>query len=267
MTSDISLIKFKAISNFTECLSEVFGKDQRPLRLYSHLLKKTKLSHVKPIEKHITAFTEFCIKNRRGILNKNHQELEVTVIKYSERVFIDMKPIFAKADTETREIIWTHLLTISATVDPAGKAKQILEENAKKGDNEASFLNNIIGKVEEQVDPTTAKNPMAAVSSIMNSGIFTELLGGMGSGIQNGSLDLGKLMGTVQNMVGSLTSQMQDSGASDGAPDLTGMLGMLTPMLNSINPGQQQTSTEPVQTPEEVVQEVEEKVEEKVEEN
>ena len=62
MTTDISLIKFKAISNFTECLSEVFGKEQKPLRLYSHLLRKTKLSHVKPIEKHISAFTEFCVK-------------------------------------------------------------------------------------------------------------------------------------------------------------------------------------------------------------
>ena len=150
-----------------------------------------------------------------------------------------MKPIFEKADSETKEIIWNHLLTISAAVDPAGKAKQILEENAKKGDNEASFLSDIIGKVEKQVDPQTSKNPMEAVSSIMNSGIFTDLLGGMGNGIQNGSLDLGKLMGTVQNMVGSLTSQMQESGVgegTDGAPDLSGMLGMLTPMLNSMNP-------------------------------
>ena len=240
MTTDISLIKFKAISNFTECLSEVFGKEQKPLRLYSHLLRKTKLSHVKPIEKHIKAFTDFCVKNRGSILNKN-TELEQSVIKYSERVFIDMKPIFENADSETKEIIWNHLLTISAAVDPAGKAKQILEENAKKGDNEASFLNDIIGKVEKQVDPETSKNPMEAVSSIMNSGIFTDLLGGMGNGIQNGSLDLGKLMGTVQNMVGSLTSQMQESGGGgEGAPDLTGMLGMLTPMLNSINPNGQQ---------------------------
>ena len=53
MSSDSSLITFKAISNFTECLDEVFGKKQRSLKLYAHLLNKTRLSHTKPIKKHI----------------------------------------------------------------------------------------------------------------------------------------------------------------------------------------------------------------------
>ena len=235
MTSDSSLITFKAISNFTECLDEVFGKTQRSLKLYSHLLQKTTLSHVKPIQKHITCFTEFCVKNRDCILEKN-TNLNVDLIKYSDRVYINMKKIFKEADTETKEIIWKHLLTISAIVDPAGKAKKLLEESAKSGGNEANFLNDIIGKVEKHVKPGETSNPMEAVSSIMSSGIFTELLGGMGNGLQNGSLNLGKLMGTVQNMVGSLSSQMNQSENSENMPDLNGMLGMLTPMLNQMNP-------------------------------
>ena len=31
---DTSLVTFKAISNFTTSLEEVFGKDERPLKLY-----------------------------------------------------------------------------------------------------------------------------------------------------------------------------------------------------------------------------------------
>ena len=53
------------------------------------------------------------------------------------------------------------------------------------------FLTNIIEKVEQNVSPND--NPMEAISSIMKSGIFQELITGMGSGLQNGTLDLNKL--------------------------------------------------------------------------
>ena len=95
-----------------------------------------------------------------------------------------MNIIFSDADRETSAIIWKHLLTISALVDPTGKAKQLLKEASKKNNNglEANFLTNIIEKVEENVDPDA--NPMEAVTSIMQSGVFQELVTGMGEGLQ-----------------------------------------------------------------------------------
>ena len=261
---DTSLVTFKAISNFTTSLEEVFGKEERPLKLYVHLIGKTTLSHEKAIQKHIDAFRIFSVANRDALESRDVSKLTESKISYSERVYIDISRIFSVADKDTSEIIWKHLLTISALVDPTGKARQILKATAEKKQGsatEANFLNNIIGKVEEHVDPDA--NPMEAVASIMKSGVFAELVGGMGNGLQDGSLDLGKLMGTVQNMVTSLSGEIggdaegdnplelintmmgsitagaqsgeREGGNDTGVPDLGGMMNMMGPMLGALS--------------------------------
>lgn len=260
--TDTSLITFKAISNFTNCLSEVFGAEHRSLKLYAHLIKKTTIAHEKAILKHIDAFRNFCVSNRDSIENKDYKSFQTNNIIYSERVYIVMSNIFNKSDRETAAIIWKHLLTISALVDPAGKARKVLKETKKNGDVlEANFLQNIIEKVETNVDPNA--NPMEAISSIMKSGVFQELVSGMGSGLQDGSLDLSKLLGTVQQMVGTLNEDGSgendatmnlmntmmsnlNSGNGNGKgngngngqmPDLSNILSMVGPMLSGLNGG------------------------------
>ena len=84
--------------------------------------------------------------------------------------------------------------------------KQLSEESKNQDNKEIDFLENIINRVEDAVDPNS-NNPMEAVSGIMSSGIFTDLVSGMGNGLQNGDLDLNKLLGTVQKMVSKLGSE------------------------------------------------------------
>ena len=268
MTMDTSLIIFRAISNFTQCLSEVFGKDNRSLKLYAHLISKTTVAHEKPIEKHIESFRKFCVSNREAIETKNIKKLQENQIIYSERVFINMKIIFNKADRETTETIWKHLLTISALVDPTGQAKKLLKEASQKGGSvggeEANFLTDIINKVEENVNPNS--NPMEAVSAIMKSGVFTDLVNTMGSGLENGDLDLGRLMGTVQqlvtninpgennanqgvnegldlvnNMINNLKvpqpGEIPRAQQTQGAPDMANIVNMMGPMLGALSGG------------------------------
>lgn len=259
-TVNYEIIAFKAISDFTKELCENFvSKDKNhSLKLYEHLLNKTTLSHDKAIKKHIESFREFCVANRDAISNKNYSLLVNNKVIYSSRVYIDFSSIFKEADRETSNIIWKHLLTISALVDPAGKAKEILKNNADS--KEANFLSDIINKVESNVNPNS--NPLEAISSIMSSGVFNDLITGMNSGIQNGDLDLGKLMGTVQtmcsslstdinsanpsgsinnnenpmNMLNSLMSNMNTSGGADGGmPDLSNLTSLLGPMLTTLN--------------------------------
>ena len=243
MSIDTSLITFKAIANFTNDLASVFGELHRPLKLYAHLITKTTIAHDKPILKHIEAFREFCVSNRDAISEKNINNLAFRKIFYSKRVFIDMGFIFQKSDPETTNIIWKHLLTISALVDPTGKAREILKEQTKTGASvdEANFLTDIISKVESHVDPNA--NPMEAVSSIMKSGIFTDLVNGMGSGLQDGTLDLGKLMATVQTMVTKLSD---DSGDSEGGKQA---VDMITTMMGSINAGANSPNNDGAQQP------------------
>ena len=93
-------------------------------------------------------------------------------------------------------------------VDPSGEARQILKQVKSQG-NEVDFLSDMIGKIEKNVDSNA--NPMEAISSMMSSGIFNDLIGGMGSGIEDGSLDLGKLMGTVQKMVSKMSPETEST--------------------------------------------------------
>jgi len=99
-------------------------------------------------------------------------------------------------------------------------------------------------KIEKNVDSNA--NPMDAISSMMSSGIFTELIGGMGSGIQDGTLDLGKLMGTVQKMVSKMAPEaessinienmmntMKNSGDNGGEQPLD-IMSLLGPMMSAM---------------------------------
>jgi len=257
MDSNTSLICFKAISNFTTELGETFSRQHRPLKLYKRLINQTTIADEKPIQNHIDAFRKFCIDNRDGIAKKDSKSFTNPKISYSNRVYIDMSEIFKLADKETTPVIWQHLLCISAIVDPAGKAKEILKENlqsGKTGGTETNFLTDIIDKVEAHVDPNA--NPMEAVSSIMQSGVFTDLIGGMNEGLSDGSLDIGKLMGAVQGMVGQLggdgggdpqaanamnmiSSMMGNMGNNQGGGDMPDLAGLMQGMMGSLaNPDQ-----------------------------
>jgi hypothetical protein len=159
-------------------------------------------------------------------------------VSYSSRVYIDFSSIFKDADKDTSNIIWKHLLTISALVDPAGKAKDILKNN--KDSKEASFLSDIINKVESNVNPNS--NPLEAITSIMSSGVFTDLVAGMNTGIQNGELDLGKLMGTVQTMCSTLSSDIDKNSQSAGDNPINMLTSLMSNMSNIDNLGKKEGS-------------------------
>jgi hypothetical protein len=224
VNEETALIAFKAICNFINDLESEFGKRHKPLKLYKRLINQTQICHDKIIKKHITLFHDFSMNNRDALLNSDDSKLQHKRIAYSERVYIDMDYIFRLADKETKDVIWKHILTISAIVDPSSRAKDILKKSVEenKGTNEAEFLNNIISKVEQSVKPDA--NPMEAVSSIMQSGLFNELLNDLGSK----KLDMGKLIGVVQGMVSNMSSQVGDN------PEAKNAMGMLNNMVGSI---------------------------------
>lgn len=211
LKTDYNLLTFKTITDFVKELNELFGSTNHSLKLYQRLLEKTTISHEKIIEKHISVFKKFCVQNRDMILSKDITKLSVkeSKVEYSDKVYIDFISIFKSADKDTKNVIMDYLLTISALVDPTAKAKDILKKDEKS--KEADFLSSMIEKVEENVNVDSA-NPLEAVTSIMNSGIFTELLSNMNNGINDGSLDLGKLVGTVEKLCNTMAPKDKSSG-------------------------------------------------------
>ena len=226
---DKDLLVYKAISNFVSDLCEVFGSSQYPLKFYNRLLQKTTLSHTVQINKHISIFQTFCVNNRENILASNKNL--TGKIAYSERVFIDLGEILSKSDKQTTGVIFKHLLTISAMVDPVSSAKKVLKELNKEGEgNEEKFLMGLMDQIgtltkgNEEVNT----NPMGAITSMMSSGVFTDIMTNMQSGMQNGNLDLGKLMGCVEGMIGGLSSEIGDN------PEMAGMMNMMSNLTSKL---------------------------------
>lgn len=205
------ILPFKAIHTFIMSLNEEFGTKNKPLRLYARLIEQTTFSHEQPIHKHVQAFTQFCVQNREAIYEKKFENLDPPSIQYSERVFLNLKELFELADKDQRAVMWQHVLTISALVDSAGRAKQLLKE-AKESSQEANFLSGLIEKVERNVNVDDTGNPLAAIGQIMNSGLITDLIGSMNDQVNTGQLDLSKMMGVVQNMIGSMTKDNPQMG-------------------------------------------------------
>lgn len=216
---EINLIAFNSIYKFVKSLGDLYSNVHKPLALYNRLISKTTISHKKVVQKHVDCFRVFCISNRDAISDKNTSKLVTHSISYSPNVYINMKEIFDFINKEDDKVqifdaVWKHLLTISAIVDPSGRAKTILKESFKKkspsSNKEVNFISNIIDKVEKNVDPNA--NPMEAISSIMSSGVINELVTTLNSDLQNGELDIGKLMNAVSGMVSSLGDNKDESG-------------------------------------------------------
>lgn len=214
------ILSFKAIHSFIAALNEEFGKKNKALKLYGRLIEQTTFSHEFAIKKHVKCFMEWCIKNREEIYAKKYQQLRGNV-SYSDKVFLNIKDLFKIADTEQRNVMWQHILTISALVDSTGRAKQILKQNYQDS-NESNFLTDIIEKVEGSIDPTNP-NPMDAIGKIMSSGVFTNLVSSMNEQVNSGELDITKMLSVVQSMVGTVSKEQPE------------MSGLLSGLMGSIN--------------------------------
>jgi len=226
------LIIFNAIVNFIKDLNDCFGDKLMSLQLYNRLLDKTTVSHKEAISKHIKLFTEWCSINKESILDKNYSNFINEKIQYSEKVYLDFDKIFEQSDKDQESVIWQHILTICAYTNPEIKAKQILKKDASNS-CEKNFLQDMIDKVEENVgDTDNLGDPMQAVASMMSSGVFNELVGNMTSGLQNGELNLSKLMGTVNTMVSSIADEMGDEEDNE---EMSQMMNNLSGLVEKMN--------------------------------
>ncbi len=230
------LLAFQAISSFVSEANSVGGSTQKSLQLYNRLIQKTQIGHTDAIHKHLNAFKKFCQDNQEALKEQEVDKLANNIIEYSSRVYINVRLLLLNSK-ENSSAIWQHIITIGAIVYPQAKLKKVLKEQQEvaasnnslvfDGDTpEDDFLSNIMNKVESSVDPNT-DNPTAALGQIMSGGLMTDLMGSMTSGMQDGSLDLGKLMGSLQKMVGKL------SDTDDAPPEIKAMTGNLTQMLDT----------------------------------
>lgn len=205
-TESGELLVFKAISTFVIELGRLYEKEHIPLGLYKRLILKTKVAHIKPIKKHISAFRRWFEENKEALEDKDFLKLtSPSVIKYSDNVYIDMKKIsdIVSNDDDVKNTIWKHLKTIHMLIN--GNQGSLVATN-ENYDKEKDFISDVIKKVETHVDPNS--DPSQALSNMMNSGVFNDLLSGMNKGLSEGNLDISKLINITTGMLSSLQKNL-----------------------------------------------------------
>ena len=231
---------FKTILNFTTSLKDYFGGKNKSLALYHRLLSKTSFDEDDVIKDRIEPFKEFVVNNRSAILNQSVASFSSPKITLTDNVFIDMEYIFKAVkkdgDKDAEKIIWNHLLAISAILDPTANAKEFLKKSLNTADssNEGNFLNTMMNTIEQTFQTQgvdAGDNPMALFQSIIGSDLIGNMMSSMNTNVENGNIDLGKLMGSMGQMMGSLQQEM---GSGEGGQiDMMGMIASLTSQMGA----------------------------------
>jgi len=231
---------FKSINEFVTDLSEAFGKSQRTLVLYKHLLGKTKVTHNLVMSKHINIFKEFVMANKEAIKQKKESLFAQNIIKYSDNVFIDMKQVFEIAGDEEKKVIWSHLLVLMNTFEPTNETLDILKQTLKPTEKETNFISNLVQKIEKNIDPN-ASDPMSAIMGLMSSGVINDVVSSISTSLSDGTLDVGRMIGSVKESIGvgnmdlgNITNGLQSALSSNGI-DMNSVMGSMTDMFKNIN--------------------------------
>lgn len=227
---------FKIISEFVLELGRLFSENVKSLKLYSHLIGKTKFINKEPILKHVSAFKDFCIQNKNQILNRE-KCFDKPTIMFSEKVYINMNEIMGLIDDEeVFESISSYLLTLSALLDPTSKAKQVLQQTRDEtksidlGLDPDDPLANIISKVTNVVTPEM-NNPMEAFGALFTSGVIGDLFNTIGTGFQDGTLNPEKLFGSVQKLANNMNREI----ANSNDPEAERAGAMLNTVMGQLN--------------------------------
>jgi len=226
MSQDDTKKREKAFTLIKELVEELhlnFGKEVKELVLYNRLLSQTTLKHKKPVGKHLRCWTDFCAKNKNGIEKKKSKLFIQNKVEYSENVFVNFKKIFKKADASEKETLWQYLLSLSALLVTDSSAKSILTVAKKKkkkknsSSNEEELLTNTISEIENMMGGMNfdENNPMGAVMSMMSSPALTNLVSNMKNGVDDGSLNLNKMLKAVTGLIENMTEEDGDEGGGE----------------------------------------------------
>lgn len=218
---------FKVICNFISDLADCFAVNIHSLALYDRLLTKTTVDHTDAVEKNITLFKEFVLRNKTTIIG---QTLPFSnMVRYSEKVFLDMNVVMRlKMDRDTTLAIWNHLSVLLVMFDPESKS-QIVSSGKLSPEKltidaeceEDEFLNKIISRVSEHVPQ--GGDAKTGLNDVLNSGLIPELVSDITAKMTSGNFDIAKMIASVEKLAGGSMGAMMDPQAKD----MLSMLGNL----------------------------------------
>lgn len=233
-----AVVIFKSICNFVKDLNFAFGDKLPSIQLYAHLLERTGLFHEEVLKRHIKVFEDFVTENEEAILQRSMGLLQGKhIIRYSEKVFIDLNAVTLLSEGDDVDTVWTHLLTIFAFLHPEKPAKeQLRRQKQAAAASAAAATAASASPTTISAAPTPAGGTDASVEDpmAMIGNIFQGLMGGLaGAGA-----DVGMGTGDGTAAPNPFQALMQGMMSGAGAPSPDGTDGGVPPdpmnMLNSI---------------------------------
>lgn len=213
----------KALAFISE-LNNAFSKKYPSIGLYYKMLKKTPIGNTKGIQKQNEYIMGYLKENADGIKEKNLAKMKDTVIQPHPSVYLTITAYLKESDKKTRDVIFSHLQLLSYLASPSEEWKSTIVKGNKPSSSdgkEGAFLDKFIGKIESQFEGKEFNDPMSAAMSMMQSGLFTDIMQSMSEGVQNGELDPKALLSTVQSSLTSLTGNEVDiNGILNGSSKL-----------------------------------------------
>ena len=204
---------FSIIVEFVNQLYLQFGNKTKvtPLGLYKKIIENLKISDKEFIGRVINGFREFFKRNEQSLETGNLFLIQKgEKIYYSETIFIEIQKFIHKSrnDAETLETISEYLKLIDTTLNPTNEKFNNLEKSVESSvdtsTDEGKFISDILVKTKDSVSGDDMKNPLTAITGIVQSGVLTTLWEGI-SGSGKKGLDPQKLLGSLQGALGVIS--------------------------------------------------------------
>lgn len=204
----------ESISGFVKDLKSVlydsnypFGNKVNPLTLYERNITNMKNDKNK-IKTLIDGFKTFINDNSQHFsdirsLPKN------TKISYgqSTKIYLDIKNYVnhLKNDDASIALIMNHLIYIRAFIFPTEENISAMEAIVPVEPERAedTFVKDIIGQVKGSVNEDE-KNPMTVIMGMLSSGVLPNLINNIQTNVDNGSMKVDKLLGSMQSAISSM---------------------------------------------------------------
>lgn len=212
---------FDAIKAFVQDLDDGFSNRYKTIALYNRLLNKMNLNDANLVYRHITAFELFYRNNPEYISEK--KLTSNSLIRYSDRILLEMGKILNKCDPAAADAIHKHLVIIyglinvsSPEASGAADALALLKNKPPNGGlpgrgvpdlnlpdtAEGNFIKETLSEMSTQFEGIgTGGNPMAAMQGMMQTGFFNKYMANLQSKFATGEMNLGSLMNMVTQVI------------------------------------------------------------------
>lgn len=226
--SDPNFKAFAKILCFMKELRECFGVEFPSVVKYYSLCKKTNISNVEAIHRHVQIVGDFCLLNAAAIKSGEVNTLTPDLIYFNDKInFSLLEVVNHTNDQGIKQAIANHLKLILCLIHPDEELKNSLVA-ASATTKEEDLFANILGKMENKYgNNKEVGNVSDALSDMQSSGFMQDITKTVTSGLESGELDVNNLVKGAFGMFNKIKAESND-------PQIAGMMTMVEAMLGQI---------------------------------